>query len=145
MTPAPLSIEAPERVAPGETFEGILRWQLAAAPEEVLLRLRWKTSGAGRTDEHLVETVDVAGLPVADPAAAAGEGPYRGVQHVDLLAPRPLRASDARRFRLRAPPSPPSFRGSLIRLTWHIELVAGDVETTRAIVFSPIPGPIALP
>lgn len=142
---APLTIEAPDRVAPGETFEGILRWQLAAAPEEVVLRLRWKTGGAGRTDEHVVETVDVAGLPVADPSAAAGEGPYRGVQPVDLLAPRPLRASDARRFRLRAPPSPPSFRGSLIRLGWQLELVAGELETTRAIVFSPTPAPIALP
>ena len=144
-SPPSLSIDAPDRVAPGETFEGIVRWELAEAPAEILLRLRWKTSGAGRTDEHVVETVEVAGLPVADPAAAAGEGPYRGVQPVDLLAPRPLRASDARRFRLRAPPSPPSFRGSLIRLAWQLELVAGHLETTRPIVFSPTPSPLALP
>ncbi|HEU5060886.1 MAG TPA: hypothetical protein VFU21_30355, partial [Kofleriaceae bacterium] len=141
MTTPTLAIDAPQRVLPGETFEGIVRWQLAAAPDAVELRLRWRTSGAGRTDEHVVETVDVAGLPTADPAAPGGQGPYRGMQAVDLLAPRPLSATDARRFRLRAPPSPPSFRGSLVRLTWQLELAAGKHEIARPIVISPTSAP----
>lgn len=143
--PPPLTIDAPDRALPGETFEGIVRWDLPAAPASVALRLRWKTSGAGQSDEHAVETVDVAGLPLADPSAATGQGPYRGVQAVDVLAPRPLRAADARRFRLRAPPSPPSFRGSLVRLAWQLELAAGDQLVTRVIVISPTSGPIDLP
>lgn len=140
-----LTIEAPERVAPGESFEGTVRWQLDAAPRAAELRLVWRTAGAGLIDEHVVETVDVAGLPAADPATAAAEGPYRGVQTIDALAPRPLAATDARRFRLRAPPSPPSFRGSLVRLAWHLELSADAASASRPITISPTATPIALP
>jgi hypothetical protein len=141
----PLTIDAPDHVAPGDPFEGIVRWQLADAPAAVLLRLVWRTSGAGLTDEHVVDTLDVAALPTADPAAAAAEGPYRGVQTVDAFAPGPLKPTDARRFRFRAPPSPPSFRGSLIQLSWHLELVAGPATATRPIVISPTTAPLALP
>lgn len=140
-----LTIDAPDHVSPGETFEGIVRWHLSDAPDAALLRLVWRTAGAGITDEHVVDTLDVAALPTADPAAAAAEGPYRGVQTVDAFAPGPLKPSDARRFRLRAPPSPPSFRGSLISLSWHLELSAGPATATRPITISPTPAPLALP
>ncbi len=140
-----LAIDAPDHVTPGETFEGIVRWQLSGAPDAALLRLVWRTTGAGITDEHVVDTLDVASLPTAHPAAAAAEGPYRGVQTVDAFAPGPLEPTDARRFRLRAPPSPPAFRGSLIQLSWHLELSAGPATATRAIVISPATAPLALP
>ena len=140
-----LTIDAPDHVTPGEPFDGIVRWKLSSAPDTAQLRLAWRTSGAGLTDEHVVDTLEVAALPTADPAGAAAEGPYRGVQTVDAFAPGPLKATDARRFRLRAPPSPPSFRGSLIQLSWHLELSAGGDTTTRAIVISPTRDPLALP
>lgn len=141
---AALAIEAPERILPGEVFEGVVRWQLARAPEEAVLRLVWSTAGAGLTDEHVVETVDVATLPAADPAGAVAEGPYRGVGG-DALAPGPLEAKGARRFRLRAPPSPPSFRGSLIRLEWRLELAAGPDRAVHALTVAPGGAPIELP
>jgi len=140
-----VTIEAPDCVVPGEPFEGTVRWQLARAPRQVVLRLVWRTSGAGLTDEHVVETIDVAGLPSAVAADPVAEGPYRGVQSVDALAPGPLKATDARRFRLRAPPSPPSFRGSLIRLDWRLDLAAGPVTTTHQLTIAPGGHPIHLP
>jgi hypothetical protein len=142
----PLTIEAPERVAPGEPFDGTVGWQLAAAPASAVLRLAWRTAGAGVTDEHVVETVDVAGLPAAGAREVVAGDPYRGLQPVDALAPGPLRAIDMRRFRLRAPPSPPSFRGTLVRLEWRLELAVGDAgQVVRALVVSPLPHPIELP
>lgn len=140
-----LSIDAPDRIRPGDPLEGTVRWQMELAPAAVELRLIWRTAGAGNTDEHVVETVDAAGLPAADPTAMPAEGPYRGVQAVDALAPGPLRATDARRFRLRAPPSPPSFRGSLIRLDWRLELIAGEATAVHPLTLSPAGPPIQLP
>jgi hypothetical protein len=87
-----LAIEAPgpggARRDPGG------RGALAAGPGARTprsLRLVWTTAGAGLPDEHVVETVDIAGLPAADPAEAVAEGPYRGVQATDALAPGPSR------------------------------------------------------
>ena len=141
-----LAIEAPARVLPGELLEGVVRWQLERAPDAAVLRLSWTTAGAGLTDEHVVETVDIAGLPPADPTGAVAEGPYRGVQASDALAPGPLKARDARRFRLRAPPSPPSFRGSLIRLDWRLEVVAGrETSATHPLTIAPGGEPLQLP
>lgn len=140
-----LAIEAPDRVVPGEILEGVVRWQLVRAPDAALLRLVWTTAGAGLPDEHVVETVDIAGLPAAEPAEAVAEGPYRGVQAKDALAPGPLKVRDARRFRLRAPPSPPSFRGTLVRLEWRLEVVVGRQTAVHALAIAPGGLPIQLP
>jgi hypothetical protein len=140
-----LEIDAPDRVLPGDWFAGTVRWELAATPASASLRLVWRTAGAGARDEQAVEVVDVAALPSAEPTAAVGAGPYRGAQAIDALAPRPLAARDARRFRLRAPLAPPSFRGALIRLDWRLELAAGGATATRPLVISPAAAPLALP
>ena len=140
-----LAIEAPDRVVPGEILEGVVRWQLVRAPDTAVLRLVWTTAGAGLPDEHVVETVDIEGLPAADPAEAVAEGPYRGVQAKDAFAPGPLKARDARRFRLRAPPSPPSFRGTLVQLEWRLELVADRQTAVHALAIAPGGAPIQLP
>ncbi len=140
-----LTIEAPDRVVPGEALEGTVGWQLADVPEAAVLRLAWRTSGAGIADEHVVEEVAVAGLPLADAGERVADGPYRGVHAVDALVPGPLRAADVRRFRLRAPPSPPSFRGTLVRLEWRLELDVDDARLARGLVISPVSGPIELP
>lgn len=140
-----LRIEAPERVEPGEPFEGTVGWQLAAAPASAVLRLGWRTAGAGISDEHVALEVEVAGLPAAAAVAQIAAGPYRGAHAVNALAPGPLRATEVRRFRLRAPPAPPSFRGGLIRLGWRLELVVDGASCIRPLVISPAPGPLDLP
>ncbi len=140
-----MTIEGPERAEPGEPFEGAVGWQLAVAPARAVLRLAWRTAGAGIADEHVAVEIDVAGLPSAAPAASIADGPYRGAHAVDALAPGPLRAIDVRRFRLRAPPSPPSFKGSLIRLEWRLELEVDGASHVRPLVISPAAGPLELP
>jgi hypothetical protein len=140
-----LAIDAPDAVVPGDLLEGTVRWQLAAAPRDAELRLVWSTVGAGLADEHVVETLDVAGLPAAAPAITVPEGPYRGAQVVDALAPGALKASDARRFQLRAPLAPPSFRGALVRLSWRLELWVESASTSRPLVIAPARLPLELP
>lgn len=142
---ATLIIEAPDHVVPGELFEGTVRWELPAAPASAWLELAWRTAGAGLRDEQVVERVDVAALPAAAPQPALAEGPYRGVQALDALAPRPLAARDARRFRLRAPLSPPSFRGLLVRLDWRLALAVDTATATRPLLVSPAASPLSLP
>ena len=141
----PLTIEAPERAEPGEPFEGTVGWQLADAPASAVLRVVWRTAGEGVTDEHEAAAVEVSGLPAAGPRDVGSGGPYRGVQPADALAPGPLRPIDVRRFRLRAPPSPPSFRGRLVRLEWRLELVVDGATLVRRLVISPTSGAIELP
>ena len=140
-----LTIDAPDRVIPGEPFDGTVGWRLAHLPARAVLRLAWRTAGDGIPDQHVVEEMDVAGLPAAAPAESIADGPYRGSHAVDALAPGPLRATDVRRFRLRAPPYPPSFRGHLIRLEWRLELAVDAATVSRALVISPAPGPLELP
>jgi hypothetical protein len=73
------------------------------------------------------------------------EGPYRGAQVVDALAPRGLMAKGARRFQLRAPLAPPSFRGKLVRLSWRLELRVDSASTRRPLVIAPARVPLELP
>jgi hypothetical protein len=64
---------------------------------------------------------------------------------VDALAPGALKASDARRFQLRAPLAPPSFRGALVRLSWRLELRVESASTSRPLVIAPARLPLELP
>lgn len=85
------------RFRPGEMLEGVVSWDLAAAPEVLEIRLLWRTQGKGTEDSAVVERVHV-------------EGPTR---------------SDRKPFRVPIPLGPYSFSGKLISLTWSIQAVVG--------------------
>ena len=97
---------------PVEEVTGRVTWALpdgstpAGAAE---LRLYWFTTGKGRRDLKVVQTVRF-------------EGP---------------RAWDERPFAVTLPASPYSFRGELITLTWGLELVVGDHCAQIHLVMSP--------
>jgi hypothetical protein len=98
MTMAILHIELEQdktAYQPGETIAGTVRWQLETPPKDVVLRLLWYTQGKGDED---------AGL----------------AQEIRLENPG---LSEQRSFRLNAPNGPYSFSGTLISLTWALELV----------------------
>lgn len=98
--------------APGEEVAGAAAWVLPEDPARVELRLHWRTEGRGDADVGVV-------------ASERFEAPGR---------------RDRRSFAFRLPEGPYSFSGSLISLTWGLELVTepfgalGRVE----IVVSPL-------
>lgn len=96
---------------PGDIVAGTIRWQCEKAPKELTLRLLWFTQGKGDEDAGLAEetSFEQPGL------------------------------SDQRQFRLTVPSGPYSFSGTLISLTWALELVAqpGDHCERQEIVVSP--------
>lgn len=96
---------------PGDTVAGTVSWQLEDQPKEVELRLLWYTQGKGDEDAGLVET-----MPFAQPSQA-----------------------DRRTFRFTLPEAPYSFSGSLISLTWALELSTrpGDQCERREITMTP--------
>lgn len=104
---------------PGEVIEGEASWQLAEEAEAVEIRLFWYTSGKGTRDVEIVDSLLTAN---------AG-------------------SSGACLFRLRVPESPYSFSGTLITLSWAIELVMdprGDTERLD-LVIGPRPVEVELP
>lgn len=82
--------------APGDQVAGRVSWHLEEDPEEVSLRLLWRTEGRGSQDVEVVgrEEFGAPGL------------------------------RDQRSFSFRLPAGPYSFSGSLISLIWGLELVA---------------------
>jgi hypothetical protein len=96
---------------PGDTVDGTVRWQLAAPPAKIELRLFWYTEGRGDQDVGVIETV-----PFENPGAV-----------------------DQRSFRVRLPEGPYSFSGKLITLAWGLEAVAqpGDRTGRISITLSP--------
>ncbi len=79
---------------PGDRVAGTVSWQLEDQPKQVELRLLWYTQGKGDEDAGLVETTTFA---------------------------QPSQA-DRRSFHFTLPAAPYSFSGSLISLTWALEL-----------------------
>ena len=96
---------------PGDVVAGTVRWQLEDQARQVELRLLWYTQGKGDEDAGLVET-----MTFAQPGL-----------------------SDQRSFRFTLPSAPYSFSGSLISLTWALELSTrpGDNCERREITVSP--------
>jgi hypothetical protein len=86
---------------PGQGLSGRAFWDLDAAPEAVVVRLCWRTSGRGTTDLQIVDEIRWPAPP----------------------------ARDQRSFRFTLPEQPFSFSGQLISLTWTVEVVAEPSDT----------------
>jgi hypothetical protein len=103
---------------PGDTVSGRVSWSLEEPCETVELRLFWHTSGKGTEDVEIVDT------------AVFSEGGAHG----------------DRAFSFDLPLGPYSFSGTLITLTWALELVAlpaGDVARAE-ITVAPTPVEVRL-
>jgi len=103
---------------PGDTVSGRVSWTLDEPPETVEVRLFWHTTGKGTED---VEIVDSSSFPGG---GTRGDGA----------------------FSFTLPLGPTSFSGTLITLTWALELVClpgGGVERLDLIV-APTPVEVAL-
>ena len=88
---------------PGDALELMASWSLAEPPASLEVRLFWFTQGKGTPDVGVVET-----------------------QPVEITGAR-----GDRRVRFKLPDTPYSFSGTLITLTWAVELVADDALTAR--------------
>jgi len=103
---------------PGDTISGRAVWSLDEPCEKVELRLFWHTSGKGTEDVEIVNSLSFT----AD------------ATHGD------------RAFSFTLPLGPYSFSGTLITLTWALELITlpdGAVESVELIV-SPTPVEVRL-
>ena len=98
----------PKVHAPGDTIEVTFEWRLAEAPKTIEANLFWFTSGKGTQDLTIVET---------QPATPVARGDQR--------------------FKFKLPHSPYSFSGTLITLTWAVELVADDLAERWEFVMAP--------
>jgi hypothetical protein len=94
---------------PGESVEFSALWALQKSPAAVEARLFWFTRGKGTEDVEIV-----AALQAPSPGPAG--------EHV---------------FRFTLPPSPHSFSGRLISLTWAVELIAGRASARCEFVLAP--------
>jgi hypothetical protein len=99
---------SPKALRPGETLDVTFEWSLSEAPDTIEARLFWYTSGKGTQDLVIVET---------QPASPVARGDQR--------------------FRFTLPTAPYSFSGSLITLSWAVELVAGELAERWEFVLSP--------
>lgn len=109
-----LSIELEQNQAgfrPGDVVAGTAQWRLEKQPQQVECRLIWYTQGKGDQDAGLGEATmfETPGL------------------------------NDRRGFRFTLPNGPYSFSGSLISLTWALELTVspGDLCERREITVAP--------
>jgi len=103
---------------PGDTVSGRVSWNLDGPPETVEVRLFWHTTGKGTED---VEIINSSSFPAGGPR---GDGAFS--------FPLPL--------------GPYSFSGTLITLTWALELVClpgGEVERFDLVV-APTPVEVEL-
>jgi len=104
---------------PGEEIEGVAAWRAERAPAALELRLFWFTSGKGTEDLAIV-------------------------QRVQLEAPG---AVDRRPFKLRLPDEPYSMSGTMVSVSWAVELVAlpDDRDAARVdIIVAPERRPLVL-
>jgi hypothetical protein len=99
---------APKFLRPGDTAEVTFEWRLTEAPASIEARLFWYTSGKGTQDLTIVET---------QPASPVAHGEQR--------------------FRFKLPQAPYSFSGTLITLSWAVELVAGELAERWEFVLAP--------
>ncbi len=100
--------------SPGATLSGRVVWRLEDDAEAIELRLFWFTSGKGTEDVAIIDSVRT------DAAGRAGD----------------------QGFTFPLPDGPYSFSGSLITLTWALELVAIPHGTTERIEFVMAPTPV---
>lgn len=100
-----------ESYTPGDLLKGEAAWQLDDTPKKLFLRLFWFTRGKGTEDIEVVS---------------------------EIVFDRPL-SNETRAFEITLPQSPYSFAGTLVSLTWALELVTDDDQTavTREIIMSP--------
>lgn len=105
--------------SPGDTVTGEVSWQLDAPPKSAELRLLWRTSGRGSADVGIVETTFFGD-------------------------PQP---TETRTFTFKLPDGPYSFAGTLITLTWGLELAVDPGEDVASIDFVVAPDgrAVALP
>lgn len=96
---------------PGGRLAGVAAWSAPAAPRGLELRLSWALQGRGGRDWKIAET---------------------------LALPEP-QAVERRPFLLTLPCEPYSFEGTLLRLTWTLQLVAlpGEEKTSVGLVVAP--------
>lgn len=96
---------------PGDVVAGTVSWQLEDQAKDVELRLLWYTQGKGDEDAGLVDS-----MSFTQPGLA-----------------------DRRSFRFTLPEAPYSFSGSLISLTWALELSVrpGGTCERREITMAP--------
>ncbi len=92
---------------PGAELTGAAYWKLDQPPKLVEVRLFWFTRGKGTED---VEVID------------------------KFMFDNP-QMEEARPFKFHLPGSPYSFSGSLISLTWAVELVAKQPAEARRVEF----------
>lgn len=117
-----MSAAAPPRLAlelehgrtafePGGRVAGVAGWSAAPPVRGIELRLSWALEGRGGRDWKIAQTL---ALPAPQPA-------------------------ERRPFLLTLPLAPYSFEGSLLRLTWMLELVAlpGEEKTGVGLVVAP--------
>ena len=111
MSELTLELTGGAQFRPGETIRCVAGWRLDEPAEALELRLFWYTAGKGDQDVGVVETERIDG-----PA-------LEGTRDLSFEAPR----------------SPHSFSGSLITLTWALELVAlpSDETARQDLVISP--------
>ena len=106
-----LDVDGGTQFRPGEQIDCVANWHLDAPAEALEVRLFWYTAGKGDQDVGVVATerIDGPGL--------------EGKRELNFKAPR----------------SPYSFSGTLITLTWALELVALPSEETarQELVISP--------
>jgi hypothetical protein len=96
---------------PGGRLAGVASWFAASAPSRLELQLSWTAQGWGGRDLKIVETLTFS-------------------------EPRP---AERRPFILRLPPLPYSFRGTLMSISWALELVSwpGDEKVRVELTVAP--------
>lgn len=99
---------------PGEPLSGRVGWRLEDDAEAIELRLFWFTGGKGTEDVAIVDSVRI------EAAGKAGN----------------------REFSFSLPAGPYSFSGSLITLSWALELVTLPEGATERIEFVMAPTPV---
>ena len=105
--------------SPRETIAGQASWQLDAPPKSAELRLFWSTSGRGKEEQGIVQSISF---------------PSPG-------------ATETRPFTLTLPEAPYSFSGTLMTLTWTLELLVqpGNYSDGIDITIAPGSRTISLP
>ena len=115
MNELPIEMDGDRRwFLPGESLSGRVSWRLEDDAEAIELRLFWFTSGKGTEDVAIVESVRI------EAAGKAGN----------------------REFSFSLPTGPYSFSGSLITLSWALELVTLPEGATERIEFVMAPTPV---
>ncbi len=119
MTTLRIDLEGDRRwFLPGDTVTGSIVWRLDEPADAIEVRLFWHTSGKGSEDVEIVDSIHT------EAHGLAGE----------------------RAFSFHLPLGPYSFSGSLITLSWALDLVAlpgGQTERVELVV-APIPVEIRL-